>query len=114
MIKVPFTQLEANVCQTVASAAGSMTTAAGLIGPIPALQMLGMRYTVPTIMLWGLSAGPRNNCNATLASPTLHSRHTAPQRALCMTPQRAAKRRKALFPFAKNHLHIQYPTPLES
>eukprot|EP00740_Mantoniella_antarctica_P017771 CAMPEP_0181377428 /NCGR_PEP_ID=MMETSP1106-20121128/17892_1 /TAXON_ID=81844 /ORGANISM="Mantoniella antarctica, Strain SL-175" /LENGTH=599 /DNA_ID=CAMNT_0023496163 /DNA_START=188 /DNA_END=1983 /DNA_ORIENTATION=- len=53
--KVPFTQLEANVCQTVASAAGSMTTAAGLIGPIPALQMLGMRYTVPTIMLWGLS-----------------------------------------------------------
>lgn len=51
----PFTPLEANIAQTVASAAGSMTMAAGLIGPIPALHMLGHRYDVPTIMLWGAS-----------------------------------------------------------
>ena len=93
---MPFTQLEANVCQTVASAAGSMTMvwrcglnpvlarfernsfqslklkydellssfafsfnlchytmAAGLIGPIPALRMLGIEYPIPTLMLWG-------------------------------------------------------------
>lgn len=53
--KIPFTQLEANVCQTVASAAGSMTMAAGLIGPIPALHLLGMRYSVWTMMTWGAS-----------------------------------------------------------
>ena len=51
----PFTPLEANIAQTVASAAGSMTMAAGLIGPIPALHMLGHRYDVPTIMVWGAS-----------------------------------------------------------
>ena len=53
--KVPFTQAEANICQTVASAAGSMTMAAGLIGPIPALQMLGHKYDGLTIMAWGAS-----------------------------------------------------------
>ena len=53
--KIPFTQLEANVCQTVASAAGSMTMAAGLIGPIPALHLLGLRYSVWTMMTWGAS-----------------------------------------------------------
>ena len=55
--KIPFTQLEANVCQTVASAAGSMTMAAGLIGPIPALHLLGMRYSVWTMMTWGRVRG---------------------------------------------------------
>lgn len=53
--EVPFTPLEANICQTVASAAGSMTMAAGLIGPIPALHMLGLRYGVLTLMTWGAS-----------------------------------------------------------
>ena len=62
--KVPFTQLEANVCQTVASAAGSMTMAAGLIGPIPALQLLGMRYSILTIMLWGVSVAYLGVCFA--------------------------------------------------
>ena len=53
--EVPFSPLEANICQTVASAAGSMTMAAGLIGPIPALHMLGLRYGVLTLMIWGAS-----------------------------------------------------------
>tara|TARA_B110000459_G_scaffold13331_1_gene13115 strand:+ start:242 stop:2347 length:2106 start_codon:yes stop_codon:yes gene_type:complete len=53
--KVPFTPLEANVCQCTASAAGSMTMAAGLIGPIPALQMLGIKHNMLTMALWGMA-----------------------------------------------------------
>lgn len=53
--KIPFTPLEANVCQTTASAAGSMTMATGLIGPIPALQMLGIKHSVWVMALWGLA-----------------------------------------------------------
>jgi len=49
----PFTELEANICQTTASAAGSMTMAAGLIGPIPALQMLGIEHSVWVMAAWG-------------------------------------------------------------
>jgi len=74
--RLPFTQLEANICQTVASAAGSMTMATGLIGPIPALHLLGIEYSVPTMMLWGMSVAGR--CSSTLVSavdPTLAFRH---------------------------------------
>ena len=49
----PFTELEATICQTTASAAGSMTMAAGLIGPIPALQMLGIEHSVWVMAAWG-------------------------------------------------------------
>ena len=49
----PFTELEANICQTTASAAGSMTMAAGLIGPIPALQMIGIQHSVWVMAAWG-------------------------------------------------------------
>ena len=56
--RIPFTQLEANVCQTVASAAGSMTMAAGLIGPIPALKLLGHEYSPETLMVGAVQADP--------------------------------------------------------
>ena len=37
----PFTVLETNIAQTAASATGTMTTAAGLVAPIPALMLMG-------------------------------------------------------------------------
>lgn len=36
----PFTVLETNIAQTAASATGTMTTAAGLVAPIPALMLM--------------------------------------------------------------------------
>ncbi|KAK3254676.1 hypothetical protein CYMTET_36117 [Cymbomonas tetramitiformis] len=50
---VPFTAGEANIAQTVASAAGSMAQAGGLIGPLPALTMLGIQRTSFDLALWG-------------------------------------------------------------
>lgn len=49
------TAQEANVCQTVASAAGSMTMAGGLVGPIPALYLLDKPLDFWTLTLWGAS-----------------------------------------------------------
>lgn len=45
----PYSKLENNITQTAGSAAGSMASAAGLLAPIPAMQMLG--YDIP---IWGL------------------------------------------------------------
>ena len=51
----PFTQEEANVAQTVASAAGSMTMSAGLIGPMPALALLGYEFTYVGLSAWSIA-----------------------------------------------------------
>lgn len=52
-----FTAAEANICQTVASAAGTMASAGGFVSAIPALSMLGYEYSVPTLLAWGVSVG---------------------------------------------------------
>ena len=50
-----YSRLETNITQTAGSAAGSMTSAAGLLAPIPALGMLGYKFEMWELMLWSLS-----------------------------------------------------------
>lgn len=50
-----YTRLEANITQTSGSAAGSMTSAAGLLAAIPALGMLGFELAWWELVLWALS-----------------------------------------------------------
>jgi putative OPT family oligopeptide transporter len=51
----PFTVLETNITQTAGSAAGYMTAAAGLLGPIPALGMLGRKLSYLELTAWTAS-----------------------------------------------------------
>jgi len=53
--KRPYTVLEANITQTAGSAAGSMTSAAGLLSAVPALGMLGYELSPVELTLWALS-----------------------------------------------------------
>ncbi|MEC7946187.1 MAG: OPT/YSL family transporter, partial [Myxococcota bacterium] len=50
-----FTRLETNIAQTAGSAAGSMTSAAGLLAAIPAMGMLGYEFDWWELMLWALA-----------------------------------------------------------
>ncbi len=47
--------LECNITQTSGSAAGTMASAAGLLAPIPAMQLLGFEIPIQGLVLWGLS-----------------------------------------------------------
>ncbi len=51
----PFTALETNIAQTAGSAAGSMTSAAGLLAAIPAMGMLGYQLSYLELTLWSAS-----------------------------------------------------------
>ena len=51
----PFTRLETNIAQTAGSAAGSMTSAAGLLAAIPAMGMLGYDFAWWQLTLWALA-----------------------------------------------------------
>ncbi|MCB9674282.1 MAG: OPT/YSL family transporter [Alphaproteobacteria bacterium] len=52
----PLTRLEVNIAQTAGSAAGSMTSAAGLLAPIPALRILDQRpLSYFELTLWAAS-----------------------------------------------------------
>ena len=53
--KVPFSVLETNIAQTTGSAAGSMTSAAGLVAAIPAMKMLGYEFSMWQLFFWALS-----------------------------------------------------------
>lgn len=53
--KRPYTVLENNITQTAGSAAGSMTSAAGLLAAIPALGMLDQKFEWWELMLWAIS-----------------------------------------------------------
>ena len=48
----PFTRLETNIAQTAGSAAGSMTSTAGLLACIPAMTMLGHELTTMQLYMW--------------------------------------------------------------
>ena len=48
----PFSTLETNIAQTSGSAAGSMTSAAGLLGAIPAMGLLGYKLSYVELTLW--------------------------------------------------------------
>ena len=47
-----YSLLEANITQTAGSAAGSMTSAAGLLAAIPALGMMGVKLSYLELTLW--------------------------------------------------------------
>jgi len=47
-----FSPLETNIAQTSASAAGTMTSAAGLVSAIPAMQLLGYEFSYMELVLW--------------------------------------------------------------
>lgn len=47
--------LETNIAQTAGAAAGGMSSAAGLVSVIPAMQLLGHEYAWPTLILWALA-----------------------------------------------------------
>ncbi|HEY5925790.1 MAG TPA: OPT/YSL family transporter [Kofleriaceae bacterium] len=51
----PSNPLELNIIQNVAVAAGAVSTVVGLIGPIPALQMLGRAWSTPALFAWGIA-----------------------------------------------------------
>jgi OPT family oligopeptide transporter len=52
---VPFTKWETCLAVTAASAAGTMTSAAGLVSSMPALKMLGNTYTVWQHYAWAFA-----------------------------------------------------------
>ena len=53
--KTPYSALENNITQTAGSAAGSMTSAAGLLAAIPAMGMLGFEFKWWQLSVWALS-----------------------------------------------------------
>ena len=55
MLSSRFTVLEANITQTAGSAAGTMTSAAGLLAAIPAMRMLGYEFSWLELTLWAFS-----------------------------------------------------------
>ncbi len=53
--KNEFGVLETNISQTAGSAAGSMSSAAGLVSAIPAMKMLGFELSMSELFFWALS-----------------------------------------------------------
>ena len=51
------TVLETNIAQTSGSAAGSMTSAAGMLSAIPALGLMGSEFTYWQLAGWALAVG---------------------------------------------------------
>src|SRR5690348_3582699 len=49
--------LENNITQTTSSIVASMPSAAGLLGAIPALTLLGQAVPAPVVALWALALG---------------------------------------------------------
>ncbi len=47
--------LECNITQTAGSSAGTMASAAGLLAPIPAMQLLGFEIPIAGLLVWGVS-----------------------------------------------------------
>lgn len=47
--------METNIAQTAGSAAGYMSTAAGLVAPIPAMILLGFDVPYPSLFLWAIA-----------------------------------------------------------
>lgn len=55
VMKRKYSILEANITQTAGSAAGTMTSAAGLLAPIPAMRMMGYEFTYVQLTVWAIS-----------------------------------------------------------
>jgi uncharacterized oligopeptide transporter (OPT) family protein len=64
--RTPYGVLENNITQTVASSAAVMTFSTGLVGPIPALGLMGFRYPGWAIALWGVAVTSLGILMATL------------------------------------------------
>ena len=53
----PYTAIENNITQTTAASAAIMGYAAGMGGPIPAMDLSGTHFPVWALMVWGASLG---------------------------------------------------------
>lgn len=53
----PYSALENNITQTTASAVGAVPAAAGLLGALPALTLLGQSVAGWAVVAWGLALG---------------------------------------------------------
>lgn len=51
----PYTAIENNITQTTASSAAIMGFAAGLGGPVPAMEMVGRHFPAWAVVVWGAS-----------------------------------------------------------
>jgi len=53
--RTPYGVLENNITQTTASSAAAMSFVAGIVGPIPALALLGTTYPAWAFAIWGVA-----------------------------------------------------------
>jgi uncharacterized oligopeptide transporter (OPT) family protein len=53
----PYSLLENNITQTAASSAGVMPATLGLLGALPALELMGHHYALWAVGVWGLALG---------------------------------------------------------
>jgi uncharacterized oligopeptide transporter (OPT) family protein len=53
----PYGRLENNITQTTAVAVGAMPSAMGLLGAVPALELMGHQLPLWSLVLWGLVLG---------------------------------------------------------
>src|SRR3954468_3806667 len=55
LVRVPFGPLENNIAQTAASSAAIMAFVHGLMGPMPAMMLMGHRQPPWALWVWGLA-----------------------------------------------------------
>src|SRR5262249_13684089 len=53
----PFGALESNITQTAASSAAVMSFVTGVAGPVPALAMMGTRFSSTAVVVFGAGVG---------------------------------------------------------
>ncbi|TPV94462.1 MAG: peptide transporter [Myxococcales bacterium FL481] len=73
-----YTRHENNVTQATAAAAGVMGAVAGLVGPIPAMELLGIAVMPGVIVVWGLALGGLGIAVAVLLAGRLIHREQLP------------------------------------
>ena len=55
--RTPYSALECNLTQTAASSAAVMSFVTGVVGPIPALALMGTRFSGTAVVLFGAAVG---------------------------------------------------------
>ena len=55
--RTPYSALENNITQTTASSAAVMSFVTGVVGPIPALALMGTRFSTTALVVFGAAVG---------------------------------------------------------
>ena len=55
--RTPYSALENNITQTTASSAAVMSFVTGVVGPIPALALMGTRFSTTALVVFGAAIG---------------------------------------------------------